>query len=390
MTKRGLPVLSSVVLLLSVNQAIVRGQSANPDVVRTNTRVVSVDVLVQDKKTHQPVTGLSLDDFRVLDNDRERKLTYFGSQGVTRQPLSLALTFELNTSAELYLAKPEVMEEIISALGKLDPLDEVAVLQTWCEPDPHDSWSLQLRSRVVQPFTSDRAQTATSLRSVQQFAEQNLKHTKWYLSTSAALKKYWKRAIWDGVKGAAGVPWVPPAKITIEPDFKLVVDRAPAWAQERPDSLLAIVSITDDQFEEWLGDSVKHAESLIAAGVMVNGVVVKKDLMGHAVDVTCTMLSPAIRARCHTISYYSEQTGGQITNVSKPAEFAGGIANLVGGLASRYSVGFRLGDDERDNGKMHKLSVTVSDPSKKNNNGQLIVSARRGYYLPTLQESAAK
>src|SRR5262252_575360 len=340
MRKRGLPVLSSIVLFLSLSQAIVRGQSANPDVVRTNTRVVSVDVMVQDKKTHEPVSGLSLDAFRVLDNGRERKLTYFGPRGLTRQPLTLALTFELNTSAELYLAKPEVMEEIISALGKLDPLDEVAVLQTWCEPDPHNSWSLELRSRVVQPFTRDRAQTAAAVRSVQQFAEQNLPHVKWLFSLSAAYKKYWKRAIWDGMKGAVGVPWEPPMKMSVEPDFKLVVDRAPAWAQERPDSLLAIVSITDDLFAEWSGDREKHAESLIAAGVMVNGVVVKKNLTGRGVDLTCTILSPTMRARCHTISYYSEQTGGQISNVSQPAEFAGGVANLVGGLASRYSVGF--------------------------------------------------
>ena len=390
MRKRGLPVLSSIVLFLSLSQAIVRGQSANPDVVRTNTRVVSVDVMVQDKKTHEPVSGLSLDAFRVLDNGRERKLTYFGPRGLTRQPLTLALTFELNTSAELYLAKPEVMEEIISALGKLDPLDEVAVLQTWCEPDPHNSWSLELRSRVVQPFTRDRAQTAAAVRSVQQFAEQNLPHVKWLFSLSAAYKKYWKRAIWDGMKGAVGVPWEPPMKMSVEPDFKLVVDRAPAWAQERPDSLLAIVSITDDLFAEWSGDSEKHAESLIAAGVMVNGVVVKKNLTGRGVDLTCTILSPTMRARCHTISYYSEQTGGQISNVSQPAEFVDAFANLVGGLASRYSVGFRLGDDEGDNGKMHKLSVTVSVPNKKDNNGQLIVRARRGYYLPVFPENASK
>ena len=389
MRKPGLPVLSSIVLLLSLNQTIVWGQSANPDVVRTNTRVVSVDVLVQDKKTHQPVTGLSLDSFRVLDNGRERKLTYFGPRGLTRQPLMLALTFELNTFAILYL-KPEVMEEIISALGKLDTLDEVAVLQTWYEPDPNNSWSLQLRSRIVQPFTRDRAETAAGLRSVQQFAEENLRHTKWYFSMSAGLKKYWKRAIWDGMKGAAGVPWMPPGTISVEPDFKDVIDRAPAWAQERPESLLAVVSITDDLQAELLSQSTNKAERLIAAGVMVNGVVVQKNLEARGIDIAGPILSAAVRARFHTISYYSEQTGGQITNVSKPAEFAGGIANLVGGLASRYSVGFRLGDDERDHGKMHKLSVTVSIPNKKNNNGQLMVSARRGYYLPVFPESAAK
>jgi VWFA-related protein len=390
MRKQGQTVLSCVVLLLSLNQAAVRGQSGNPEVVRTNTRVVSVDVLVQDKKSHEPVTGLSLDAFHVLDNGRERKLSYFGPGGLARQPLALALTFELNTSAILYLAKPEVMEQIISALGKLNALDEVAVLQTWYEPDAKDAWAFQLRSRIVQPFTRDRDQTAAALRDLQQFAAQNVPHVKWLFSTSAAFKKYWKKGIWDGMKGAAGVPWVPPMKISVAPDFQDIIDRAPACAQERPDSLLAVVSITDDLGAEPLSHSTDKAEKLIAAGVMVNGVVVQKNLQARGVDITGTVLSPALLARFHTISYYSEQTGGQITRVSKPAEFAGGISNLVGGLAARYSVGFRLGDDERDNGKMHKLSVTVSVPNKKNDDGRLMVSARRGYYLPTLQENAAR
>ena len=168
MRKRGLLVLFSTALAIGLSQGTTSSQSVNDDVVRVNTRVVSVDVLVQDKKTRDPVTDLSLDAFRVFDNGQERKLAYFGRDGLSRQPLALVLTFELNTNAILYLAKPEVMEGIISSLDKLHASDEVAVLQTWYEPGAEPgatgSFSFQLRSKVVEPLTRDRTKTATALR----------------------------------------------------------------------------------------------------------------------------------------------------------------------------------------------------------------------------------
>ena len=182
----------------------------------------------------------------------------------------------------------------------------------------------------------------------------------------------------------------PPFKMSVAPDFEYIIDKAPTLARDRPDSLVAIVSTTDDLGAEPSGDSTKKAEKLIAAGVMVNGLVVKKNLEARGVDLTGHILSPVVGARFHTISYYSEQTGGQVTTVTKPAEFAIAIARVVGGLASRYSVGFRLNDGERDDGKMHRLAVRVTAPASKGSERPLLVSARRGYYPPPLPEKTAQ
>ena len=393
MRKQGLLVLFNTALAIGLSQGITNAQSINDDVVRVNTRVVSVDVLVQDKKTRDPVTDLSLDAFRVFDNGQERKLTYFGRDGLRRQPLALVLTFELNTSAILYLAKPEVMEGIISSLDKLQPSDEVAVLQTWYEPGAKPgatgSFSFELRSKIVEPLTRDRTKTATALRSVQQFAEQNLRRVKLLFSFSELYKGTWKQEIWAGVKGAVGAPIEPPLKMSVAPDFEYIIDKAPTLARDHPDSLLAIVSTTDDLGAELSRDSTEKAEKLIAAGVMVNGLVVKKNLEARGVDMTGRILSPVLGARFHTISYYSEQTGGQVTTVTKPAEFAAAIGRVVGGLASRYSVGFSLNEAERDDGKMHGLVVKVSAPAAKGGTHPLLISARRGYYPPPLPKKTA-
>ncbi len=128
------------------------------DIVRVNTRVVFIDTLVRDKKTGAPVRDLPSESFQVLDDGKPRKLSYFSREGDSRRPLALVLVLDLYTSGILYLEKPEVMEQIISALAKLKPEDEVAVMQTWYEPEA-TPLSFQLKSRMVEGLTRDRAST---------------------------------------------------------------------------------------------------------------------------------------------------------------------------------------------------------------------------------------
>src|SRR5437016_7609181 len=125
------------------------------DIVRVSTRVVFIDTLVRDKKTGAPVTDLPLESFQVLDNDKPRKLSYFSREGLTRRPLALMLVLDLSTSGILYMEKPEVMEQIIAALSKLKPEDEIGVMQRWYEPQ--GPLSFEMRSRMVSNLTRDRA-----------------------------------------------------------------------------------------------------------------------------------------------------------------------------------------------------------------------------------------
>lgn len=388
MVKRKLALLLTAIVPLCLSHHPIKAQSLSDDIVRVNTRVVSVDVLVQDRKTRQPVVDLPLEAFHLFDNGRERQLTYFGRDGVHRQPLAVVLTFDLSTSAILYLAKPEVTEAIVAALGNLRVADEVEVRQDWYEPEPKDRLSFILRSKVVEPLTSDRVRTAAAIRSVQQFAAQNLRQVKPLFSLKELYKATWKQEVLASIKLGANIPSGSPIKMSYGPDYEYIIDKAPALAPSRPDSLLALVNITDDLGAEPSSDSTRHAERLIAAGVMVNGVVVQKNFMGHGVDATGRILSPALRAQFHTISYYSEETGGQVTNVKKPNEFAAAISSVIAGLAARYSLGFRLTDADRDDGSMHKLVVKSSAIDARGKERELVVRARRGYYPPPQKEAA--
>jgi VWFA-related protein len=353
-------------------------QEKTDEVVRVETRVVFVDTLVRDKKTGAPVRDLNVESFKLFDDGKPREISYFSREGLTRRPLALILVLDLCTSGILYLEKPEVMEHIISALGKLQPEDEVAVFQTWYQPNGAPL-NFQIRSKMVEGFTRDRTKTFAALRNTQEFAKQNLEHVKLFFSMKETMKATWKDAIFSSIKTAGGMlPIDPPIRITVAPDYEYMIDKAPVLAtEERPDSQVMIVQVTDDFGADYYGKTTKTAQKLIASNVTVNGLVMKKDLMGKAVNALGTVISPLIGTRFHTISYYGKQTGGEVAEVGNAEQFASSIDNIIGGIAARYSLGFVLEDGEKLDGRMHKLEIKIKAQDKSRN---LTVNARHGYY----------
>jgi VWFA-related protein len=341
------------------------------DVVRVKTRVVFIDTLVRDKKTGAPVTDLPIESFVVLDNGKPRKLSYFNRDGLSRRPLALLIVLDLSTNAILYLQRAEVMEEIIASLSKLKPQDEIAVAQVWYEPT-NSPLSFLLESRIVSDLTRDRNATFASVRSVQQFAKQNLTQTGSFFSFKDSLKLAVKT-------GIASIPtgMVPTLTITPAADFIDMIDEAPKLARTRSDSQTVLLQVTDDLSAEGFGSSKKRANQLVDSEVTVNGMVVKRNLTAQGVNITGLLMSPFLGVRFHTLSYYSKQTGGEVLNVDTSEEFAHALERIIGGLVARYSLGFALDEDELADNTVHKLEVKIKPSSKSGR--PLIVRARSSY-----------
>ncbi len=367
--------LLALVLILFCCPILTLSQGSVEDTVRINTRAVFVSALVRDRKTGQPVTDLVREDFEVLDNGSPRALSYFSNEGTARRPLALVLVLNLSTGAILYLEKSEVMGQIISALSKLQPEDEVAVMQTWYEPGP-TPLSFQLRSKMVEGLTRDRARTSAALRGVQQFAKQNLPQVKIFFSMKSLFKAGLKAGLMNPDPQAA------PISITMAPDFENIIERAPSMAaNERPDSQLVIANISDDLEADFRGRSSTIARKLNTSGVIVSSIVVKRDFIGGAANLLGEMLSPVMGMRMHTISYFARETGGEAVTADSPQKFSEAISRIVGGLAARYSLGFTLSEQESANAGMHRLEVRIKSTNAQNRKRKLAVTARRGYYL---------
>jgi hypothetical protein len=136
------------------------------------------------------------------------------------------------------------------------------------------------------------------------------------------------------------------------------------------------MQVTDDFGAEGFGKTRKTAHQLIDSGVTVSGMVVKRNLMDKAINLTGTIMSPFLGTRFHTISYYGKQTGGEVAMVGRPEEFGAAIDRIITGLTARYSLGFRLDESEATDGRVHTLEVKIKSPGKSR---QLAVSARRSY-----------
>lgn len=317
-------------------------QDPAEDVIRVDTRVVFIDALVKDKQAGLPVTGLTRDNFQVLDNGKQRTLTYFTREGDVRRPLALVLCLNIDyIGARRYLDRDDVRASLASALSKLAPEDEVAVMAVW--------ETMGGKPIMIAGLTRDRAKAIAALTPPPNAAEESSAGRAVYVMNEAA-----QRAI----------------------------DIA---RRERPNSQVVFLYISDGLATNDLlefDSREKLAAKLIEGNVNFSALTCDM-LKGMAVatkiaNVPLRMLGASMTGG---EQYLAKQTGGVTVKVSRPEEFGAGLQQITSDLASRYSLGFTLGEDERD-GQMHRLEVKVKARDSQGRERKLAVSARRGYYLP--------
>jgi hypothetical protein len=77
----------------------------------------------------------------------------------------------------------------------------------------------------------------------------------------------------------------------------------------------------------------------------------------------------------------AQQSGGEAVRVNRTSDYGAGLAKIIGNLSARYSLGFALGEQEKDDGHMHELSLRVKANDIKGKQRKLEVSSRHGYYV---------
>ena len=173
--------ISSILCLTSAASALAQSAASPPPppAVQTNpnapalkvtSRVVQVNVIVQDKNG-QPVTGLTKDDFTILDQGQPQTLASFAEQAnkvtTTLVSAAAASTFS-NRVQERYGAPPNVSVILIDSLNMLDNYGEVSrsnmsmaraqVVKFLAKVQPQDRVALYFLSNkiyILHDFTND-------------------------------------------------------------------------------------------------------------------------------------------------------------------------------------------------------------------------------------------
>jgi len=420
-TIRMLLFLAAIVALIALSSSHAAAQEV-ADTIRINTRVVFMDALVKDKRTGVPIADLKPEYFEILDNGTPRPIAYFTREGQARKPLALILVLDLRDSgAGRFLKRPEILKAMTDELAKLSAEDEVAILAIDLNgEDAHRLW--------LTGFTRDHAQISAALQKAAQFidvdeatadaragqsGQNDADHTS---SLTLGSSKQAKDSSGPGpgtpqsdqnaevevIKGKNGSTVTRTTRadgsiavkrqnksgdVTMELgdvyDMAAAVKDSTRKAQkERPNSQVAMVWVSDGITPMFFEDRDATEQLVLRQNVIFSSLTTElrtlfKMLMPIGKPIA-GMLGLSVYG---TAKRLAEQSGGEAVKVKRPKDYAAGLSKIIGNLTARYSLGFTLAEDEKDNGQLHELEVRVKAPDAKGKLRKLEVSARRGYYM---------
>lgn len=421
-----------VILLIGLMAAPIVSAQEVVDTIKVRTRVVFMDALVKDKKTGIPLSNLKPENFEVLDDGKPRTISYFTLEGQARKPLALVLIFDCREDgAGRFLKKPEVIQAITEQLSKLSPGDEIGIMAMNIGEDEERVWLTR--------FTNKPAEIAAALARVPSFVDNpevvaaEIQKTK---PAGETKKDGGSLSIGSGgneqkpagaetapnpdivetetIKGKNGVVITrtvmkdgsvnvkrvnKKGNVTLEVndiyDMAAAVREATRLAeQERPNSQPAIVWVSDGIAPIFYEDRDATQQILIRSNATFSSLTTDlRTLFKFLMPIGKPLAGWFGVSLYGSAKYLAQQTGGEALRVNRPKDFGSGLARIMGNLTARYSLGFALAEDEKDDGRMHELVIRVKALDEKGKERRLEVSSRRGYFMPksdTEQAAATK
>jgi len=303
-----------VLSFFAVAPANIAAQEVDPnDVIRVNTDLVVLDAQVIDRKTRKVFGPLRKDDFEVLEENVRQEIVYFGQDQL---PLSILLL--LDTSRSVRSVIETVGQGANNALRHLKPEDEVAVMAFADYP------------KLIQPFTKDRALTASKITEASQT----------FLGHGTFVYDALVKAVQETNKST------------------------------NPANRRAIIVITDN-IPSTTGDDVERLQRELAeSGSVVYGLTVR----GGFAKVFNVVTLGKLKA----VDIYAEETGGEVLGASR-SEVDSRLGEMFTRLRTRYTIGYRP-PETNEEGAFRHVKVQLA-PAIMKANKKLVVRARRGYYF---------
>jgi VWFA-related protein len=444
-TVRLLVVLALIAIIVIGSHSVSAQEVA--ETISIKTRVVFMDALVKDKRTGVPIADLTPVNFEIYDNGTLRPISYFTREGQARKPLALVLILDLrDDGAGRFLKRPEILKAMADELAKLSPDDEVAILamdlngedekRVWLteftrdhtqivaalgrapqfvDVDPEDADAKAAKLNKTQSNKSDADHTSSLTLGSDLGADSSAKEaakeaTKDSSGPSTGTPKPDENVQVEVIKGKNGAVVtrttradgsVGVKRVNKNGDVTLelgdIYDMAAAVRdttrksqKERPNSQTAIVWVSDGIAPIFFEDREATEELVLRTNVIFNSLTTE-------LRTLFKLLMPIAKpvAGKFGVSVYgsakrlAEQSGGEAVKVKRTKDYAAGLSKIIGNLTARYSLGFSLVEDERDDGRLHNLEVKVKAADAKGKTRKLEVSSRRGYYMSEMGEKEA-
>lgn len=235
----------------------VSAQETGDETIRINSALVSMDVLVLDKRTGERVDGLQRENFEITDDGRPQALAFFNQGANAKQPLALVLLIDasrLMTEVQALRLRAALRR----AMSQLQTGDQVAVI------------NLSSGYKVVQALTNntqDVLESLTPRRGGQEDIERR------------------------------GIPG--------ESNIAAALLAAVHHVQERRQQFrIELVVVSDKLYEPFQRTAKSAVEQLLASGAVINGIVKSKG-RNDALDYICEQTGGEI-INVRGIDYSSE------------------------------------------------------------------------------------
>ena len=407
------------------------------DTIKIRTRVVFIDALVKDKRTGVPISDLTPQNFELFDDGKPRTISYFTREGQARKPLALVLVLDVSDDgAGRFLKRDEVRASIVDELAKLPPGDEVAILAV--NTNNIDDKTTEIRNFKavwLTDFTRDRAHIEKGLARIPALVAEAPKEVKndpknqdpnnpgregslsidastdGDAAQTASVKTRENDVLeTETIKGKNGAVITRTVKkdgsMTIQRTsssgkVNIVLDNVYDMAgatrdathiaeEKRPNSQAAIVWLSDGIEPIFKEDIGATEQILIRQNAIFNSLNVDmKTLYKFLLPLGQPLVGWTGISLAGSARRLAQESGGESVHVSRVRDYGAGLARVIGNLNARYSLGFTLAEDERDDGRMHELTLRVKAVDPKGKERRLDVSSRRGYYMPKTETADA-
>ena len=419
----------ATLLAIAVYVPPIAGAQEVDETIRVKTRVVFLDALVKDKRSGAPIGDLTPENFEVLDDGNERPISYFTRDGQARKPLALVLVLDLRDSgAGRFLKRPEILKTITDELAKLGPKDEVAILAM----DIHHEDEKRI---WLTDFTRDPAQLAAGLTRAPQFMAIDPEDADNASSTQKERKSEVAISIGGSDKKEQKIEEPPPPppstpdsakpsgsdvvrtevnvnkkggtvtrtiradgtvdikrtnkKGNVELEISGIYDLAAAVQEtiqktkkDRPNSQLSIIWVSDGIVPILHEDRAATEQLVLRENVIFNSMTVElRTLFKFLLPIAKPVAGMVGLSVYGSAKRLAQLSGGEAVKISRVKDYSTGLSRIIGNLTARYSLGFSLTEDEKDDGRLHNLEVRVKAKDAKGKTRKLEVSARKGYYM---------
>jgi VWFA-related protein len=418
-------------LLLTLFIASLAAAQEVADTIRIRTRVVFMDALVKDKKTGTPISDLKPENFELFDDGQPRAISYFTREGQARKPLALVLILDLrDDGAGRFLKRDEIRRALVDELAKLPPGDEVAILAINLNSvDDKTAVIRNGKALWLTEFTRDRGQLETALARIPALvapapeaaqtdgakkvpANQNQSSASVSVTSDPSKDKENEAAQaqpkenevleTETIKGKNGAVITRTTKkdgtvsvkrvssngkVNIQLDN--IYDMAGATrdatklaADKRPDHQAAIIWLSDGIAPIFYEDRDATERILVRENAIFNSLTVEmRTLYKFLLPLGQPLIGWTGISLAGSAKRLAQQSGGEAVRVSRTSDYGAGLAKIIGNLTARYSLGFALNEQQKDDGHMHELSLRVKAIDVKGKQRKLEVSSRRGYFL---------